>query len=116
MNKYDVMFERIQKESPSREIQVAVADLVAESLEQVQQSFGYWEKETLSYAIAALAQNLGSGQTITDFWLRLSLVSAEKALAPKEQRNETYGRKDDAVNALTHQQLTTELQQLRARL
>ncbi len=112
MNQFDKMFARIKHDPPSRELRLAVLDLIAACLEQTKHSLGYWEKENIAGAIAALAWNLTSNQSVTDAWLRLSVVRAEKTLVPKEQRDEEYGRKDDAVDSLTYQQFKSTLEQL----
>ncbi|MGH8612419.1 MAG: hypothetical protein ACREYF_10355 [Gammaproteobacteria bacterium] len=103
MSAFDAMFARLRKEPPSFELRWACADLVAQSLEQVRDSLDYWEKERIAYAIAALARSINNTQKPTSLWLHLALVSAEKALTPKEQRDEEYGRKEGAINALTYQ-------------
>jgi hypothetical protein len=112
VNNFDAMFVRLNKEQPSRELQTAVAELVAESLAQAKGSFGYWEKEHFAHAITALASNIGKAQAPTSIWLRLALVSAEKALIRKEQRNEAYGRKDESIDEVTYEELVEEVQQL----
>jgi hypothetical protein len=116
MTKFDEMFDRLNQEAPSRELQIAVGEVIAETLEQIENSLGYWEKFCILQSISAFSSNLGDGRNISDIWLRLSLTSAEKALVPKDQRNESYGRRDDKVEALTYQQLAEVLQQLRAKL
>lgn len=113
MSNFDEVFERLNRESPSRNLQISVGEIIAEALEQARHSLGYWEKECLAQAIAAFGRNLGSGENITDLWLRLSLVSAEKALVPKERRMEAYSRQDSAIDVLTYEQLSEALRQLR---
>ncbi len=109
MNDIHAIFEKLDTDVPAKEIRQAIAALIAKCLKKKSQSLGYWEKLHFLSAISALAWNRGSSSQPTSTWLRLCLVNIEKALVPKNQRNENYGRKDSQIDALTYEQLVNVL-------
>lgn len=111
---FDSTFERLNSEPPSRELQMAVLDMVSAALDEAGERFGYWEKECIAQALISLAQNVCDPGPPHDRGLRLALVNAEKALCPPEERDESYGRKDEAIGALSFDELRSDIERLRA--
>jgi len=57
---------------------------------------------------------MGSSHQPTGSWLRLCLFNLEKALVPKEQRNENYTPRNRQLDALTFEQLKEALELVRS--
>ena len=108
MSDIDSIFQKFDTNVPVSEIRQEIAALIADHMNQMRQSLGYWEKSHFLSAIAALAWNRPS-QEPHSAWLRLCLVNIESALVPKDQRDENYGRKDPKIEALTYEQLVGAL-------
>jgi DNA-binding transcriptional regulator YiaG len=111
--KIDELLGRIHAEQPSDGLRQAVLDLIAQIFKAEREILGYWEKEQLGHAIAAVGCNLRSGGLQpTHAWLVLALVCTEKSMIPREHRNEHYTRQDPAIDALTEEDFTVALRQL----
>jgi len=113
MQNVDTILQQLDDNSDIKEIRRAIADLIAHHLQSLQNSFGYWEKVHFANAIAALAWNINSSHQPTEFWLRLCLVSLEKALVPVEKRNENYIPRDKQIDNLTYEQLSEDIESVR---
>ena len=108
----DAIFQMLHEGSDIRETRKAIAGLIVEQLEEGRDSFGHWEKAHFANAIAALAWNMNSSDRSSQAWLRLCLVNVEKALIPKDQRNEHYGRRYDQFDWLSVEQLLQSVREL----
>jgi hypothetical protein len=86
-------------------IRKEIADLIIERLKSVKDSLGYWEKLHFAYAIATLKTS----------WLRLCLVTLEKAFIPAGERDEYYIPRDNQIDSLTYEQLMEEIESIRMR-
>lgn len=107
----DSIFEKLATGVSAQEIRRDIAELIRNCLEQMRDSLGYWEKEHFLFAISALAWNRSPPQEEpTDIWLRLCLVSLEKAFTPKDERGEEQGSNDAAIEDLTYEQLVRNLE------
>lgn len=112
MKKIDEIFIRLSSGEEVGSIRLDIANLIAEHLYDLRDSLGYWEKAHFAQAIASLGWNMNSSNQPTGSWLRLSLVNLEKALVPAEARNESYGKRDGQLDALTYEQLLSAIQAL----
>lgn len=109
----DLILRQIDENGDIAQIRCAILDLIAQELQALKGSFGYWEKACLANAIAALAWNIYSRHQPTTVWLRLCLVNVEKARVPAEERDEHYTLRDKQLEALTFQQLAEDIESLR---
>lgn len=113
MREVDAILRKIDGNGEIGEIRNDIADLIAAQLQRVRQSLGNWEKAHFAYAIAALSWNIRARYQPTTSWLRLCLVSLEKALVPANDRNENYTSRDEQLDALTYEQLMEALEIVR---
>jgi hypothetical protein len=85
-----------------------IARLIDETLEQLKESLGPWEKAHIANAIAALSWGEGR-KPPTDAWLHLAAANVEAAKVPKAERNESYAPVEAQLAALTYEQLRDAL-------
>lgn len=114
MKEINDLFERLDKDKDVDGIRLDIADLIAKSLTQKREAFGYWEKEQFAYAIAALAQNVQGPHDSTSS-LRKCLVSIEKAHISPDERSEDYTARNKQIEALTFDQLMDDIRKLGGR-
>ena len=88
-------FERLHSNPKAAVAQRIVADLIGECLEDCRSNLGQWEKSHIANALGALAWNIRMKRQNSLTWLRLALVSLEKALTPPRKRKESYGSAGD---------------------
>ncbi len=112
MKEINDLFERLDKDKDVDGIRLDIADLIAKSLTQKREAFGYWEKAQFAHAIAALAQNVHAGHRDSTSWLRLCLVSIENAHIPPDERSEDYTARNKQIEALTFDQLMDDIRKL----
>lgn len=112
MKEINEFFERLDKDEDVDRIRLDIANLIAKSLTQKREVFGYWEKALFAHAIAALAQNVHAGHRDSTLWLRLCLVSIENAHTPPDERSEDYTARKKQVEALTFDQLMDDIRKL----
>jgi hypothetical protein len=110
----DSILQKLDKGGDIKKIRGEIADLIFEHLQLVQKSLGYWEKMYFAYAINALAWNINSSHEPS--WLRLCLVSLEKAFIPAAERNEKYSRLEKQIDTMTYVQLMEGIESIRSRL
>jgi hypothetical protein len=116
MEETDMLFARLDQNENVDAIRIDIANLIVKYLGEKRDTFGYWEKAHFANAIASLAQNVFSSHQPTTAWLRASLVNVEKALVPPDQRNESYTRRDNQLDALTFDQLVDDIRKLGGRV
>jgi|GEM_PF-1481236 len=104
MREIKELFERLNKDKNVDGIRLDIANLIAKSLTQKREAFGYWEKAQFAQAIAALARNIHSGRRDSTSWLRLCLVSIKKAHIPPDERSEDYTASSKKIEAFTFDQ------------
>ncbi|WP_296445589.1 hypothetical protein [Rhodoferax sp. UBA5149] len=112
MKEIDELVERLDSDSNVDGIRLDIADLIAKSLAQKREAFGYWEKAHLAHAIAVLAHNVHAGHRDSTSWLRLCLVSIESAYIPADKRSEDYTARNKQIDALTFDQLVDDIRKL----
>ena len=112
LQEIDRLFERLDQNQNIDQIRLDIADLIAKCLNKKRDTFGYWEKAHMANAIAFLALNVASSSQSTTSWLRASLVNIEKAFVLKDQRSESYTRKDNRLDLLTFDQLLDDIRKL----
>lgn len=105
MNEVNELFERLDNGKDVDGIRLDIANLIAQSLIQKQEAFGYWEKAQFSHAIDALAQNIHAGRRDSTSWLRLCLVSIKNAHTLPNNRSEDYTVRNKQIEAFTFDQL-----------
>ena len=115
MKETDELFTRLDRDEDVDAIRRDIADLIAKSIEQKREAFGYWEKAQFAHAIAALAHNVQARQRDSKSWLRLSLVCIENAHAQPDARSEEYTARSRHVEALTFDQLMEDIRNLGGR-
>lgn len=113
MQEVDAILKRLNDQGDLGEIRLDIADLIADRLNQVRGSLGYWEKAHFANAIASLSRNINSRHQPTTSWLRHCLVNLEKALVPADQWNENYTPKNAELDAITFELLAEALDMVR---
>lgn len=115
MQDLDALFERIDRDRDVDGLRLAIAEAIATGLRELRESFGYWEKVHFAQAIAALAWNVNAGDRDATSWLRLCLVDLELAYAPTDERSEDYAPRNQQIDALTYEDLLSDVRKLGAR-
>lgn len=115
MEQVDAILQRLNANQELGGIRLDIADLIAQQLERRRDSLGYWEKAHFAHSIGALGWNMNEKHQPTTAWLRLCLVTLEKALVPTDQRDEHYTQRDDQLDALTYEQLMLAVEMLGGR-
>ncbi|HEV7619033.1 MAG TPA: hypothetical protein VGO51_13125 [Burkholderiaceae bacterium] len=110
MQIFDALLLRINDLDHIPAFRIELVLLIFQNLCLLRDSLDQWEKCYFWHAINSLARNVNSVQQPTTAWLRLCLIDLEKALMPKEERNDRYcrpGAKADAVNQSYEQLMAT---------
>ncbi len=115
MKEINELSERLNKDKNVDGIRLDIANLIAKSLTQKREAFGYWEKAQFAQAIDALAQNIHSENRDSTSWLRLCLVSIKKAHIPPDERSENYTARNKEIEAFTFNQLMDDIRKLGGR-
>ncbi len=113
MSEIDELFEKVNEGPIDNDLRLSIADTISVHIDERKESLGSWEKSLFAQAISALAMNVGAKCQPTDSWLRLCLVALEKALVPKEERNEEYTKRDEQVEAITYGMLVDAIDELK---
>jgi hypothetical protein len=92
MQIFDALLLRINNLDNISTFRIELILLIFQNLYLLRDSLDDWEKCHFWHAINSLARNVNSVQQPTNAWLRLCLIDLEKALMPKEERNERYSR------------------------
>ena len=116
MTQIDTLFERIGNGEIDNDIKKSIADLLLSKIEEKKNAMGTWEKSLFGESISALFTNINSEFQPTDSWLRLSLVSLEKALVPKEERNEEYTTRNEEIESITYEMLKNAVESIKVKL
>ena len=114
MSEIDNLFLRINDDPIDGNLRIDIADLLLKCIEEKKESLGVWEKSLFAQSVSCLNTNLGSNYQPTDSWLRLCLVSMEKALVPPEQRGETNTGRDQQVDSITFEMLHDAVNSLKS--
>lgn len=94
-------------------VRAAIADLIEHHLQAFKKPLQYWQKANFADAIDDIERSINSNHQPTTGLLKLCLLSIEKALAPEDQRNDTFTAQDKQLEALTHEQLIERIKSLR---
>lgn len=113
MQEVDALLKRLNDQGDLGEIRLDIADLIADRLNQMRESLGYWEKAHFANAISSLSRNINSRHQPTTSWLRHCLVNLEKALVHADERNENYTPQNAELDVLTFEQLVEALDMVR---
>jgi hypothetical protein len=92
MQPFDSLFLQVNDLANISAFRVQLVLLIFQNLSPLRDSLDQWEKDHFGNAINSLALNVDSMRQPTNAWLRLCLIDLEKALTPKEQRNDRYFR------------------------
>ncbi len=113
MSEIDNLFEKVNEGPISNELRLSIADTILAHIDKCKDSLGSWEKELFAQSLSALAMNISAKNEPTDSWLRLCLVALEKALVPKNERNEEYTKRDEQVESITYDMLVGAIDELK---
>jgi len=112
----EAILEKVALEEPSDELTGAVVNVLARTLSQLKSRLGYWEKDHLVQALAAAYSNAYRAPQ-TKLWLTLALVSAHKALAHPDQRNDACNETQrPEITALQYRDFADALRSLGAQV
>lgn len=115
MSEIDTLFERLDTDRDVDRIRLDIANLIVNQMDHARASFGYWEKVHFAQAIAALAWNVNLGNRDTTSSLMLCMVNLELVHVPPDQRSEDYTPRNKQIEALTFEELMTDIQKLGGR-
>ncbi len=82
-----------------------IARLITEVIGDLGEDMGRWEKFYLVAAIAELHRNAAQLSESSDMWLRLCLVSLNKALVRPGNRDEDYAPFNDSIDRISTHEL-----------
>jgi len=116
MNEFDALFEKIGNGQIDNTLKISIADLLLAKIEEKKNDLGTWEKSLFAQAVSALSTNVGSDYQPTDSWLRLCLVSLEKAMVPKEARNEEYTQRNSEIESISYEMLKNAVKNIKGKL
>jgi hypothetical protein len=112
MQEIDVLLERINVDEVTPDLKRDIAQLIRNKIEEHRDSLGTWEKVYFAHSISALATNLNARFQPTDTWLRLCLVSLEKALIPIDERSPEANDPDPNVDIITYEMLVEAIESM----
>jgi hypothetical protein len=110
MQIFDALLLRINDLDNISAFRIDLVLLIFQNLYLLRDSLDHWEKCHFWHTINSLALNVNSVQQPTNAWLRVCLIDLEKALMPKEERNDHYcrsGAEADAANQSYEQLMAT---------
>jgi hypothetical protein len=110
MQPFDSLFLQVNDLTNISAFRVQLVLMIFQNLYPLRDSLDHWEKDHFGNAINSLALNVDSMRQPTNAWLRLCLIDLEKALTPKEERNDRYfrpGAEADAADRSYEQLLAT---------
>jgi hypothetical protein len=110
MQPFDSLFLQANDLANISPFRVQLVLLIFQNLYPLRDSLDHWEKDHFGNAINSLALNVDSMRQPTNAWLRLCLIDLEKALTPKEERNDRYfrpGAEADAADRSYEQLVAT---------
>lgn len=113
MNRVDELFEQVANGAIDLGLRIAILDEVVHCLESKKDELGTWEKSLFAHSLAYLAINSMSPNQPTSLWLRICLSSLEKAMVPKDERNDDYTVDTEATDSLTYEFLLREAGKVR---
>jgi hypothetical protein len=111
MQPFDSLFLQVNDLANISAFRIQLVLLIFQNLYPLRDSLDHWEKDHFGNAINSLALNVDSMRQPTTAWLRLCLIDLEKALTPKEERNDRYfrpGAEADAADR-SYEQLAATL-------
>jgi hypothetical protein len=103
--KYALVCEKLADGSSLSAVRASIIDFILGYLDQHAGPLDYWETLHLGYAISALSMNMARKNTDSPVWLNLCMATLDKALVPKERRNENYTPRRSDVERITIEQL-----------
>ncbi len=112
----EALYERIAKGPIDARLRTDILDEILRCVESRKNDLGIWEKELFAQSLACLATNVACPTQPTELWLRLSLVSLDKAMVPKQERNESYTVASDDVDCVDYHFLVKEAEKIRLRV
>lgn len=71
------------------------------------------ERQLFAQSLACLATNIACSSQPTALWLRLALVSLDKAMIPKKERDESYTVASDDIDQIDCDFLVREAGKIR---
>jgi hypothetical protein len=92
MQAFDSLFLQVNDLANISAFRIQLVLMIFQNLYPLRDSLDHWEKDHFGNAINSLALNVDSMRQPTNAWLRLCLIDLEKALTPKEERNDRYFR------------------------
>jgi hypothetical protein len=110
MQAFDSLFLQVNDLANISAFRVQLVLMIFQNLYPLRDSLDHWEKDHFGNAINSLALNVDSMRQPTNAWLRLCLIDLEKALTPKEERNDRYfrpGAEADAADRSYEQLVAT---------
>lgn len=116
MTEIDTLFEKIGNGQIDNELRNSIADLLLAKIEEKKSDLGTWEKSLFGKAVSALFTNISSDFQPADSWLRLCLVSLEKALVPKNKRSEEYTTRNEEIDSITYEMLINAVKSIKVNL
>ncbi len=116
MNEIESLLEELNSNPINNKLKIKIANLIKSKLQEKKGSFNYWGKLHFASALTALESNVNSNYQQSDLWLHLCLVNLEKALVPKNKRNEVYVLTRKEVDGFTFEQLWNYVNEILRRI
>ena len=99
MRPFDLLYQQVDHLDNIPAFSVQLVLLIFQNLYPLRDSLDHCEKDHFWNAINSLALNVDSMLQPTNAWLRLCLIDLEKALTPKDERNDRYFRPGAGADA-----------------
>jgi hypothetical protein len=111
IQRFDSLFLQVNDLDNIPAFRVQLVLMIFQNLYRLRDSLDDWGKDHFENAINSLALNVDSMRQPTNAWLRLCLIDLEKALTPKEERNDCYFRPGAGADAAdrSYEQLVATL-------
>lgn len=116
MNRVEDLFEQIGHGPIDSNLRLAILDEIGRCLELKKDELGTWEKSLLAQSLAYLSINTASPNQPTSLWLRICLASLEKAMVPRNERNDNYTVDSEMTNSITYEFLKGEVANVRRQI
>jgi hypothetical protein len=116
MEPFDSLYRQVNDLDNIPAFRVQLVGLIFQHLHRLGNALDNWEKDHFSDAIVALGLNVNSKQQPTNVWLRLCLIDLEKALTPKELRNDRNFRPAPSAVDRSYDELVEKLDSINQRI
>lgn len=112
MTNIDSLFERLSTAPVDADLRHDILNEIWRCVEIRKDDLGIWERQLFAQSLAYLATNIACSPQPTGLWLRLTLVSLDKAMISKDERSESYTVASEDIDQIDYDFLVQEAEKI----